>query len=335
MEPQLPKTYKAVITPRNGTIGSYVDVPLTEPGKNQVLIKVTYATLNPADMGTLKGFYPVYPPPEDIPKNVESRVGLEGCGVVVAVGPECLYEHKIGSRVSFFGLGAWAEYNLVNSECCVEVDEKFSDEVAACGANPVTTLYMYRLLLEGAHYAMIQNAASSALGRMSIRYFKSKGVKTINIVRKKEYIEELKELGAEYVLNQEDEDFDIKLKELAAKLKATIAFDAIGGEMSGRLLNAMPPKSELRILGAFSMQPVTALIEDFIFLDKTIKGIWVSTWFKSLGPDGIHKVMKEVAPLLGTTLNSKVSKIFKMEEYSDSFKFYKENSGKGKVLFKP
>jgi NADPH:quinone reductase-like Zn-dependent oxidoreductase len=286
-------------------------------------------------MGTLKGFYPVYPPPNTVPKNVNSRVGLEGCGTVVAVGLDCIFEHKIGSRVSFFGLGAWGQYNLVASECCIEVDPSFEDEVAACGANPVTAIYMHRLTVEGGHKAMIQNAASSALGRMCIKYFKLKGIKTINIVRKNEYIKELEGIGADFVLNQEDEDFDLKLQKLAAEHKATIAFDAIGGEMSGRLLWALPYHSELRILGAFSMQPIQARIEDFIFEDKSVKGLWVANWFQAIGAEEIRKVMEEVKPLLATVLKSNVSKVFKLEEYSEAFKFYKDNSGKGKVLFKP
>jgi NADPH2:quinone reductase len=335
MNSNLPTTFKAVITPRNGTSGSVKEIPLQKPGKNQVLIKVTYATINPADFGTLRGFYPVYPPPNSIPRNVESGVGLEGCGVVVEVGENCLYEHKIGSRVSFFGLGGWGEYNLVNSECCVEVAANISDEESACGANPVTAICMHQLTVEGKHKAMIQNAASSALGRMCIRYFKTKGIKTINIVRKNEYIKELQDMGGDYVLNQEDDDFDSKLTELAAKESATIAFDCIGGEMSGRLLMAMPFKSELRILGAFSMQPVQARLEDFIFEDKTIKGIWAAHWFKELGPEGVKKTLEEVKPLLGSVLKSNVSKIFKLEEYLDALTYYKGNSGKGKILLKP
>lgn len=253
MDQELPTTYKAIITPRNGSIGQYTDTPLQKPGKNQVLVKVTYATVNPADLGTLKGFYPVYPPPDSVPQNTSSKVGLEGCGTVVAVGEDLLYSHKVGERVTFFGLGGWGQYNLVNSEACIEVDKSLKDEEAACGANPATTIYMYRLTVDGGHKALIQNAASSALGRMTIRYFKMKGIKTINIVRKNDYIKELQEIGGDYVLNQEDEDFDMKFKEIAEKEKATIGFDAIAGEMSGRLLWAMPPNSELRILGAFSM----------------------------------------------------------------------------------
>lgn len=48
-------------------------------------------------------------------------------------------------------------------------------------------------LLQGKY--LIQGAAGSVLGRMLIQYAKHIGIKTINIVRRQEQIQELKDLG--------------------------------------------------------------------------------------------------------------------------------------------
>lgn len=43
----------------------------------------------------------------------------------------------------------------------------------------------------------------------------------------------IKKVGAEHILNSSDPDFLPKLTELAAKLNATICFEAVGGELTG------------------------------------------------------------------------------------------------------
>ena len=42
------------------------------------------------------------------------------------------------------------------------------------------------------------------------------------------------------MLDSSQPDFDQKLKELATKLNATVALEAVAGDMPGRLLSAMP-----------------------------------------------------------------------------------------------
>jgi hypothetical protein len=53
-------------------------------------------------------------------------------------------------------------------------------------------------------------------------------------------------MGADYVLNTSDADFDPSLHELCRRLGATLGFDAVAGEMSARVLRAQPRGSRLR-----------------------------------------------------------------------------------------
>ena len=100
-----PETFKAVISSRDGTRGSFQDVKMEPLKENEILIKVAYGTLNPSDFGTLDGFYPVYPGDQAIPKFTKCRVGIEGSGVVVASGENCKYKLENGTKVSFLQLG--------------------------------------------------------------------------------------------------------------------------------------------------------------------------------------------------------------------------------------
>jgi NADPH:quinone reductase-like Zn-dependent oxidoreductase len=54
---------------------------------------------------------------------------------------------------------------------------------------------------------------------------------------------------------------------------ATVFFDAVAGEMTGKILEAMPDGSTAFVYGGLSMQPVSNVgIMDLIFKRKTITG---------------------------------------------------------------
>jgi len=72
---------------------------------------------------------------------------------------------------------------------------------------------------------------------MVIQLFKEAKVPLINVVRKQEQVDLLKnDYGAEYVLNSSDANFDKDLYELSTKLSCKVAFDAIAGESTGQIL---------------------------------------------------------------------------------------------------
>lgn len=64
---------------------------------------------------------------------------------------------------------------------------------------------------------------------MFIRLAKKNGIETINIVRRQEQVDQLKELGATYVLNSSEESFYDELKALIEKFTPKFYFSAIGG----------------------------------------------------------------------------------------------------------
>lgn len=118
--------------------------------------------------------------------------------------------------------------------------------------------------------AVIHTAASSSLGRMMVRYFKKEGIKLINVVRKDQYIDELKAEGADYVLNSTSDKFEEELAEIAQKEEATLCFEAVAGSFSGTILKAMPYKSTLLVYGFLSSSKVEVDISELVWKKKTV-----------------------------------------------------------------
>ncbi len=173
----------------------FEEVPVPKPAENQVLVRVEFAPIHHSDISALTGYarvmgFPINP------------CGSEGSGIIVAVGSNLKIPHKIGEKVLVTGPGTYSQYLIADSEKVQKIPEGLSlDQAAAQFLNPVTVYYIGSLAK--GHKAAIHTVGSSAVGRMLIRYFKHLGIKLINIVRKDQYVVELKAEGADYVLNSD------------------------------------------------------------------------------------------------------------------------------------
>ncbi|MBE9528109.1 MAG: NAD(P)-dependent alcohol dehydrogenase [Proteobacteria bacterium] len=179
------------------------------PGEGQVLVKVSATTVNRTDCATVraKPFFMrlatgLFRPKKTIP-------GTEFAGRVEAVGAG-VTELKPGDRVFGFddrGLGAHAEYAVVDEENAVTVPEGMTDEQAA----PST---------EGAHYAynfinkvelkagdtVLVNGATGAIGSAAVQLLKHFEA-TVTAVCATKDIELVRSLGADRVIDYTVEDF--------------------------------------------------------------------------------------------------------------------------------
>ena len=81
---------------------------------------------------------------------------------------------------------------------------------------------------------------------MLVKICKGDGIPLVNIVRKSEHVELLKELGAEYVCNTSDESFMDDLVAALIATGATLGFDATGGGNNGCLLYTSPSPRDQR-----------------------------------------------------------------------------------------
>jgi NADPH:quinone reductase-like Zn-dependent oxidoreductase len=154
-------------------------------------------------------------------------------------------------------------------------------------ANPITTVSLLAMARRHRARAIIQTAAGSAVGRMVVRWARHEGMPAIHIVRSEAGAALLREAGEEHVLVSAEPDFDEQLKALAHKLGASIAFDAVGGEMTGRLQRAMPHGGRIILYGGLSGDTATVDIPATIFTAKSVEGFWLPLEMKRLGTLGL------------------------------------------------
>ena len=241
---------------------SLAEVPVPEPGPNEVLVRVEASPVNPSDLGLLFSAAnmsravargtperPVVtaPVPEGAMKSLAGRlddsmpVGNEGAGVVVAAGASEAAQALLGRTVAMIGGAMYSQYRALPAEQCLPLPAgATAAEGASCFVNPLTALGMVETMRSEGHKALVHTAAASNLGQMLNRICIADGVKLVNIVRKPEQAALLRSLGATIVCDQSAPSFLSDLTEALASTGATIAFDAIGGgRLAGQILSCM------------------------------------------------------------------------------------------------
>ena len=241
---------------------AYVDMPI--PGDDEVLIEVHAAPINPSDLGLLLSFaadlstikvsgsgdetitsMKIHPALMGAMKpriDQSMPVGNEGSGVVVDAGTNA--KEFIGKTVGLAGGSMYSQYRCVPAANCLVMEEGTSPaEAASSFVNPLTALAFIETMKMENHTAIVHTAAASNLGQMLVKICKDDDIPLVNIVRKQEQVDLLKDIGAEHICNTSDPDFMESLVSALVATGATLGFDATGGgnngELPGQILAAM------------------------------------------------------------------------------------------------
>ncbi|MBM4018642.1 MAG: zinc-binding dehydrogenase [Planctomycetes bacterium] len=310
-----------------------VEKPVPRPGPGQVLVRIAAAPVNPSDLKFIVGAYGLRKPLPVVP-------GIEGSGTVVAAGPGLMARLQVGKRVACLapesGDGTWAEYMVADARRCIPLRKELTlEQGAMMVVNPWTAWALVDVARRRGHRAAVHTAAAGALGRMLVRLGLRLGFPIIHIVRRAEQAEALRGLGARAVLVSSDGDFDARLAEACRTLGATVAFDAVAGEMTGRVLAAMPPGSTAIVYGSLSEGPVTANASQFIYEDKRIEGFWLSRWAAGRGLVGRARLAMGLQKHLATDFATEVRARVPLEQAAEAIEDYRRHMTGGKVLIIP
>ena len=312
-----------------------VEMLVPQPRPGEVLVQVFASPINPSDISFLRGLYAFKKPLPAVP-------GFEGSGTVVASGGGILARFLNGRRVACAVAeagargGMWAEYVVVSARRCVPLSRDVELEAGATMlVNPLMAWAMMDEVRRGGHRAIVQTAAASALGKMVVRLGQRFSVPVINVVRRTEQVEVLRGMGAEHVVDSSAGDFDERLRDLCHKLGATIGFDPVAGETSGRVLRAQPKGSRLVVYGALSDAPAQISPASLIFEEKQVEGLWLSAWMGNRNILSQLRVGRKVQRLLATDLKTEIQGRISLEEVKYGIDQYAANMTAGKVLVMP
>ncbi|WAM28972.1 zinc-binding dehydrogenase [Myxococcus sp. NMCA1] len=333
--PVVPETMRAlVLTAYDGRPESLrvESRPVPRPTTGQVLVRVAAAPINPADLMFMRGQYGIRKPLPVVP-------GLEASGTVVASGGvagRLLVGRRVACVAPGEGDGLWAEYAAVPLGQCLPLRGQVSDEQgASLFINPFTAWVLMERAKEGGHAALAQTAAAGTMGRMLLALAKRRGVAMVNVVRRPEQVALLHDLGAEYVLSTHEPEFEERLLRLCHELKVLLAFDPVGGRLTGQLLHALPEGGTVIVYGSLSEQECRIAPGDLIFGRKRVEGFWLSEWHRQGFGAAQIKALMGVPSLVGQTLETPVRARLPLESAGEAVRIASADMTSGKVLFVP
>jgi NADPH2:quinone reductase len=234
------KQMKAIIQKEAGGPLSIESRNIPIPKKGEVLVKMSYAQINPSDLSFLDGHFNDKPSYPIIP-------GLEGSGLVIEAGGGFLAKMRKGKKVGLSkknGLdGTWAEYAVTDASSVIPLGNIPLDTGAGLIVNPLTAAAFLDIIKKKNHHVVYNNAAGGDLGQLFMHLAKIQGFTLISEVRSASQVEVLKHMGAEHVLNSSSSSYPEELKQLLQDLKPSLILDAIGGEKSKLLIQHAPPNS--------------------------------------------------------------------------------------------
>jgi NADPH:quinone reductase-like Zn-dependent oxidoreductase len=252
-----------------------IDVP--QPGEGEVLVRVKFAPVNPSDVMFIKGMY-------GRPRVEGAPAGFEGMGQVVATGggPVAALE---GKRVAISAgrTGTWGEYAIASVGSCIPLRDDVRDEDgAALIVNPLTAYAMFDIVKQEGAKSFIMTAGASQLCKLIAGMAREEGFEAISIVRRKEHISRLKELGAAHVLDSEADNFRTTLRTLLKEQQPRIFLDAVTSETASTIFNEMGRGGRWIIYGRLAFTP-TEIKEpgQMIFQNKRIEGFWLTSWMRT------------------------------------------------------
>jgi putative PIG3 family NAD(P)H quinone oxidoreductase len=212
--------------------------PVPQPRADQVLVQVTAAGVNGPDIMQRRGLYPPPPGASDLP-------GLEIAGTVVARGSD-VTAWSVGDQVcALTDGGGYAEYCVVLASHCLPIPKGLST-VEAAGI-PESFFAVWSNVFMGvgltAGETFLVHGGAGGIGTSAIQLAKAFGARVYATDSPAERCEACKQLGADRVIDYNEEDFVEVLRNEAKG--ANVILDIVGGDYIARTIRAAAPDARI------------------------------------------------------------------------------------------
>lgn len=303
------------------------NVQVEKPGHGQALIRIEAAGVNFIDIYQRRGVYPIKLP--YIP-------GLEGAGVVEAVGEGVTNVHP-GDNVAYVHEpGSYAEQSIVKAENLIPLPSDLSFEQGA--AFPLQGMTAHYLLHE---FRKIQpqdivliHAAAGGMGLLLVQWAKHLGVKVLGTVSTEEKAKIAKAAGADEVIIYTKQDFVAEVKRLTNGHGADFIIDGVGKATFAQNLQAAALRGNIVIFGAAS-GPADPISPNVLMKHSlTVSGGSLFNYILN-AEELMRRAKAVITGIREGWLKLRIDSIFPLEKAAEAHQKLEERKTAGKVLLTP
>jgi trans-2-enoyl-CoA reductase len=325
------KTFKAAVYKTHGNpaeVLRVVEFPWPVPASNEAVVKMSAAPINPADLNSIEGKYP-------IKAALPATPGMEGAGVVIEVG-SAVPDLAVGTQVILpHSFGTWREVAAVAADKLVAAPSEIEPlQAAMLKVNPITAWRMLHdfVSLRPGDW-LIQNAGNSGAGQCVIQIARELRYRTVNVVRRAELVEELRSLGGDVVL-VDGENLRDEVAAATQRAPIRLALNAVGGENGLRVAKCLASDGTMVTYGAMSLQPLCIPNGMLIFKNLRFTGFWVNKWYDAATPEERAETFTPLFEMAKRgLLRTKVEKTYPLAEAKAAIAHASQDKRSGKIVF--
>jgi NADPH2:quinone reductase len=306
----------------------YEETSLPEPGAGEARVKIEAAGVNFIDIYHRTGKYPGQLP---------ITLGMEGAGMVDAIGPG-VPDLKPGDRVAYaMQQGAYAEYAVVPASKLVLISDNVGTrQAAAVMLQGMTAHYLcYSTYpLQPGETALI-HAAAGGVGLLLVQVAKLCGARVIGTVSTEEKARLAQEVGADEIIIYTQADFEAETSRLTAGQGVDVVYDSVGKTTFDKSLNCLKPRGYLVLFGQSSgpvppLDPQTLNAKGSLFLTRPTLGHYIANRKELLERAG--DLFEWIA---SGELHVRIDQTFPLAEAAEAHRYLEARKTKGKLLLVP
>jgi NADPH:quinone reductase len=304
------------------------ELPDPKAGANEVVIRMKFAALNPADRYLAQAQYPARPPLPHV-------LGRDGIGVIEQVGSDITGHHVGDLRVVLRGecgvtqRGMFAEYVAVPVDSLIPAPAGWTEEQAASA--PLVYVTAYQALMQWGelpHEVVLVTGASGGVGVASIQLGAALGHTMIGLSRSAEKSKILLNQGAVACFDPNDEQWRKKLYEFLGHRRVDLAIDNVGGPLLPQVIDALAQNGRVSLVGMLAGPVPQFNTAKLFFRRLRIGGVAIGTYTHTESRTAWDQI---VAALDRTQRRPLVDHVYPFEKLPDAFAHLAEGP-MGKVL---
>jgi len=292
------------------------DVEAPEVGDGEALVKLEYASLNPADGLLVIGRYPGA---GDLPLTV----GRDGSGTIEKTGERSRF--KVGDKVivlrSEIGItrqGTLAEFVAAPESVLAHLPKGWSMEEGA--AAPLVYLTAWKALVVQAglrkDQTVMVTGASGGVGIASVQLAKALGAKVIALSRSVDKREQLVALGADVAIDDSADDLAAQIREASGGRGPDIIIENLSGERLDQHIGMANLNGRIMVIGLLAGPKAQINMGQVLFKQVRIEGVHVGKFVPAQAQEAWNRIVDtldaaDAKPLIDT--------VYPMERVQEAF----------------
>jgi NADPH2:quinone reductase len=306
------------------------DIPDPEPGRGQVLVRVSVAALNFLDTLIIEGKYQFKP-------ELPFSPGAELSGTVAAIGSD-VTGWRVGERVAAFpGWGACRELALVKPNRMARLPDGVPDEQAAgLTVTYGTSLHALkdRARMQPGETLAVLGAAGGA-GLSAVEIGKLMGARVIACASSDDKLALAREHGADLTLNYTAENLREGLKRLTDGRGVDVLYDPVGGELAEPALRSMAWQGRYLVVGFAGGEIPRFPLNLLLLKGCDVQGVFWGAFVEREPAAHAANMDWLLGHVAAGRLSAHIDAVYPLAETPEALRVIAGRKVKGKILVRP